>query len=210
MRTSKTNWLGLLAFQAAALAFGGCFQWQFDVTKQGVAVSRVRVEDDGLVSGELKADTVIGGRPCRKGWVHILPSGVPVGFTASKELDLGRLKIPANTWVFQNKDGVVTVCAFPEDIEVQGRVCRGSGGPKGVQTAFYPDGSLKEFFLTEDTRIDGIPCKAGIFDEAVMLYENGSVKRCVLSGDYVQDGRMFPAGTQLGFDPAGRAIPRQG
>jgi hypothetical protein len=135
---------------------------------------------------------------------------VPVGFTASKELDLGRLKIPANTWVFQNKDGVVTVCAFPEDIEVQGRVCRGSGGPKGVQTAFYPDGSLKEFFLTEDTRIDGIPCKAGIFDEAVMLYENGSVKRCVLSGDYVQDGRMFPAGTQLGFDPAGRAIPRQG
>ena len=207
MRTTKSNWLTLLLFQAAALLLAGCFDWQHEVTVKGVAFSKVRMEDNGLVIGLLKEDTLIGGRPCKRGWVHLHSNGVPAGFTASREIDLGRVKIPAETWVFQNEDGVVTVCAFPRDTEVQGHLCRGSGGSEGVQAAFYPDGALKQFFLRHDTRIQDIPCRAGLFSEAIWLHEDGRLKDCVLSEELVRDGRTYHQGTRLRFDPDGRIIP---
>jgi hypothetical protein len=207
MKTTKSKWLTLFLFQAAALLLAGCFDWQHDVTVQGIAFSRVRVEDSGLVIGLLKADTIIGGRPCKQGWVHLRPNGVPVGFTAAREIDLGRFKIPAETWVFQNEAGVVTVCSFPRDTEVQGHWCRGSGGPTGVQAAFYPDGALKEFFLPHDTRIQDVPCKAGYFNEAIWLHENGRLKACVLSEDLVRDGRTYSKGARLRFNSDGRIMP---
>ena len=207
MRTPKPKLLSLVLLQATALVLCGCFPWHYDVTEEGVAFNKVRREGNGLLIGELREDTVIGGRPCKQGWVHLLASGVPVGFTAFREIDLGRLKIPADTWVFQNKDGVVTVCAFPRNFEVQGYLCRGSGGPKGVQTAFYPDGALKQFFLCSDTRIQGVPCRAGIFEETIKLHENGRLKSCVLSEDLVRDGRTYPRGARLRFDPDGKITP---
>ena len=210
MKVSRPNLLALVFLQAAASVFCGCYRWHYDVSEQGVVFTRVRTEANGLLIGELKEDTTIGGRPCKRGWVHVTPNGVPVGFTASRAIDIGKLKIPAGTWVFQNKGGAVTVCAFPGDTEVQGHVCRGSGGPKGVQTAFYPDGALKEFFLRDDTRIQGVPCKAGLFDESIKLHENGRLKGCILSGDYLGEGRTYPRGTKLRFDPDGRVIPWQG
>ena len=206
MKASKSNLLAVVFLQAAVSVFFGCFRWQYDVSEQGVVFTKVRTENSGLMIGELKEDATIGGRPCKRGWVHVMPNGVPVGFTASMSIDLGRLRIPADTWVFQNKDGVVTVCAFPGDTEVQGHLCRGSGGPKGIQAAFYPDGALKEFFLRDDTRIDGVPCKAGILNESIKLHENGRLMGCVLGADYLSGGRTYPRGTQLRFDPDGRVI----
>jgi hypothetical protein len=206
MKATRSHWFTPLLL-ATALLLAGCFDWQHDVTVQGVAFSKVRVEDSGLVIGLLKEDTLIGGRPCKRGWVHLNAKGVPVGFTAAREIDVGRLKIPADTWVFQNQDGVVTVCAFPGDTEVQGHLCRGNGGPKGVQAAFYADGALKQFFLRRDTRIENIPCRAGIFGESIELHENGRLKACVLSEDFMRDGHSYPKGTHLRFDADGRIVP---
>jgi hypothetical protein len=207
MKTSKSSWLVLLLLQAALVIPAGCFQWQYDATVMGVPFSKVRVED-GIVIGQLREDTVIAGRPCERGWVHLASNGVPIGFTAFREIDFGRFKAPAETWVMQNKDGVVTVCSFPRDTEVQGHLCRGGwGGSEGPQAAFYPDGALKEFFMRQDTRIQGVPCKAGIFSQSISLHENGGLKSCVLSEDYVRDGRTYPKGTHLRLDPDGRIIP---
>jgi hypothetical protein len=206
MKTTKSHWFALSLVQAVLLVLCGCFRWQYDVTVRGVAFSRVKIEDNGLVIGQLKEDTIIGGRPCKKGWVHLLPNGVPAGFTASKDIDLGRLQIPADTWVFQGNDGVVKVCAFPRDIEVQGQLCRGSGGPEGVQAAFYPDGALKEFFLARDTLIQGIPCKAGIF-ESIQLHEDGRLKSCTLGEDIVRDGQAYRKGARLRLDRGGQIVP---
>lgn len=203
----KFPWLASVLLLAATSLPAGCFDWQRDMTVRGVAFSKVRTQPDGLVIGELKEDTVIGGRPCKQGWVHLGPNGVPVGFNASREIDLGRLTIPAGTWVFQNELGVVTVCAFPRDTEVQGHLCRGSGGPEGVETAFYPDGALKQYFLRQDTVIDGIPCKAGVFGESIELHENGRLKACALSKDLVRGGRTYPRGTRLHFAAAGVIVP---
>lgn len=207
MPTSNAKWLTPLLLQCAALALGGCFQWKHDVTEGGAAFRRVRMEANGLLIGELKEDTLIGGRPCKQGWVHLLPSGVPIGFTAFREIDLGRLTIPAETWVQQNKDGVITLCAFPRDYNVQGHLCRGSGGPEGFQAAFYADGALKQFYLRRDTEIQGVPCSAGIFNESVGLHENGRLKFCVLSEDFASDGRTYLKGTFLRFNSDGRVVP---
>jgi hypothetical protein len=207
MKSAKhTRWAPLWLV-TAALLLASCSEWKYDVTVQGVAFSRVKIEDYGLVIGELKEDTRIGGRPCKRGWVHLRPNGVPVGFTAAQAIDLGRFTIPADTWVFQNDDGVVTVCAFPRDTEVQGHMCQGSGGPTGVQAAFYPGGSLKEYFLRHDTRIQGIPCKGGLFNQSIKLHENGRLKECVLSEELVRDGHTYPTNTLLHFDSAGQIIP---
>jgi hypothetical protein len=207
MNTMKSSWLGLVWIQAVALLPAGCFDWKYDISEQGVAFSKVRYEANGLIIGTLKEDTVIGGRPCKQGWVHLRTNGVPVGFTASREIDLGRFTIPADTWVFQDQNGVVTVCAFPRDTEVQGHLCRGSGGPKGVQSAFYPSGALKQYFLRHDTLIQGIPCRGGLFNESIELYENGGLKGCALSEDLVRDGRRYAKGTRLRFGPEGQVVP---
>lgn len=210
MTTPGLRRIALMLLQAAALALCGCFQWEYDVSENGVAFSQVRTQDGGVVIGQLREDTLIAGRPCRKGWVHLHPNGVPLGFTASRDIDLGRLRIPSGTWVFQDAGGVVTVCAFPCDTPVQGFVCHGTGGPKGAEAAFYPDGALKEFFLPRDTRIQGIPCKAGAFNEAVFLYESGRLKSCVLGEEVVLDGRPYQRGSPLQLDPEGRVTPRSG
>jgi hypothetical protein len=200
--------IGLLAL-TSALVLAGCNDWQYNVTVKGVAFSKVKIESNGLVIGLLKEDTLITGRPCKRGWVHLQANGVPVGFTASREIDLGRFKIPQDTWVFQNADGVVTVCAFPEDTEVQGHLCRGGGlpgGSEGVQASFYPDGALKEFFLRLDTRIQGIPCQSGVV-VPIELYENGRLKACTLSEEFVRDSRTYNKGARLRFYSDGRIIP---
>jgi hypothetical protein len=128
------------------LLAGDCFGWQHDVTLRGGAFAKVRTAANGLLIGRIEADSIVHDRPCQKGWLHLHPNGVASAFTAAREIRLARAAIPAGTWVRQNPDGVVTVCAFLQDTEVQGHRCRGTGGPKGVQVSFYPDGALKQFF----------------------------------------------------------------
>jgi hypothetical protein len=207
MNTMKSSCLGLIWIQVVALLPAGCAEWKYNVSEHGVAFSKVRDVENGLIIGTLKEDTLIDGRPCKQGWVHLRTNGVPAGFTAAREIDLGRLAIPADTWVLQDENGVVTICAFPRDTEVQGHLCRGNGGPKGVQSAFYPSGALKRYFLRHDTRIQGVPCRGGLFNESIELYEDGGLKGCALSEDFVHDGRRYAKGTHLRFDPKGQVLP---
>ena len=193
-----------LALGAAGLLLaGGCDDWQRNVTLHGVAFSVVKTEPDGLLIGRIEADTVVGDRPCQKGWLHLYPSGVPAAFTAAQGIAFGGGTIPAGTWVFQHPAGVVTVCAFPRDTEVQGHVCHGTGGPKGVQASFYASGALKQFFPPRPTTIDGVPCDSGIIHGSIELHENGRLKSCLLGGDLVRDSRTVHKGTRIAFDPEG-------
>lgn len=187
----------------AGLAAG----WQRDVTLHGVIFTKVRTGADGIHIGQIDTETVVGGRACRAGWLHLHPDGTPAAFTAAREIPLARVTIPADTWVSQNPDGVVTVCAFPEDTLVQGHLCRGTGGPKGVQVAFYPDGALRQFFLARPATIDGVPCDTGLVRGAVELYENGRLKSCRLGQDLERDGRKLRKGTRITLSPEGQIRP---
>jgi hypothetical protein len=197
----------LIAFGIAVLLFAGCSKWQHNATVNGIAFCKVKIDERGLLIGVLKEETTIAGRRCQRGWVHVHSNGVPAGFTAANPIDVGEFTIPAGTWVFQNVDGVVTVCAFPRDTEVQGHLCRGSGGPTGVQTAFYASGALKQYFLRRDTKFQEIPCQAGLFDQSIELYENGRLKACVLSESLMRDGRAYPRGKRIQLDPQGQILP---
>jgi hypothetical protein len=209
MKNAIIFWAIVLAGITLGLFIVGCMGWQENVTVQGVAFSRAKVQSDGMVIGELKEDTVIDGRPCKRGWVHLQANGVPVGFTAGQEIDLGRFKIPENTWVIQSDEGVVKVCAFPSDTMVQGQTCSGGGllgGSEGIQTSFYPDGALKEYFLPVDTVIQNVPCKATVM-APVELYEDGHLEACTIGSKVVQDGRAYEAGARVRLDDKGQIIP---
>jgi hypothetical protein len=206
-RSGWTRFLGgLMRVAAAALCAGGlltvtgCCRWQKDVVVQGVTFQKATIDKRGFVIGWVDQDVTIHGRPCKQGWVHLHPNGALAGFTAAKEIALNRLTIPAGTWVFQDTNGTVTVCAFPHDTEVQGHLCRGGGvlgGSEGVQTAFYADGALKQFFAPHPVQIENVPCDASLFHKGIQLYEDGRLRSATLSEDFVRDGRVYHQGERL-------------
>ncbi len=183
----------LLLLPAAVLAAG----WQRDVTLHGVLFTKVRTAPDGLHIGQIDTETVVGGRACRAGWLHLHPDGTPAAFTAAQAIVLPRVTIPAGTWVTQNPEGVITVCAFPQDTEVQGHLCRGTGGPKGVQTTFYADGALRQFFPVAPVVVDGVPCATGLMRGSIELHPDGRLKSCLLARDHVTAGMKHRKGTRL-------------
>lgn len=180
--------------------------WQRDVTVHGVTFAKVRTNADGFHIGQIETEAVVGGRACRAGWLHLHPDGTPAAFTAAQEIVLPRLTIPAGTWVRQNEAGVAIVCSFPQDTLVQGHLCRGTGGSKGVQTSFHPDGALKQFYLRSPTVIDGLPCDTGLLRGWVELHPNGRLKSCLLAKDHVRAGRKLRRGTRITLSPGGELL----
>ena len=189
-----------------SLALAGCAGWQRDVTIGGITFTEARVEQSGIVIGRLPRETKIGHRLCQRGWVHVHPNGVVAAFAAAEPVPLDTFTIPRDTWIFQDERGTITVCAFPYPVEVDGNACRGTGGPKGVQTAFYPSGALRQFFPVRDVTIDGVSCHAGAIDGWVELHENGRLKSCLLGEEITRNGRELPSGVRIEFDAAGGVI----
>lgn len=200
MKTSRL-WLFLAA---ALLPVAASPAPQTDeVTLHGVVFTQVRTGADGIHIGRIDTETVVGDRPCRPGWLHLHPDGTPAAFTAAHDITFPRFTIPAGTWVRQDAAGTITDCAFPRDTVVQGHACRGTGGPKGVQTAFYPDGALRQFFPVEATVIDGVPCAPGLRRGAVELHPDGRLKSCLLARDHVIAGVKHRKGARLHLNPDG-------
>lgn len=179
--------------------------------KKGASVAAVRqekkagqaktekpaIDTTGRSIMRLGDDVEVSGRPCKRGWLKLHPNGVPSSFTASRELEFGKLKVPADTWVMQDDTGLVLVCALPRDMEIQGVPCRGTGGAKGVQLEVYPCGSLKKVFLSKDTVIQGVPCAAGLLSGLVEFHPDGRLKSCKLSEAYTHAGVAYKKGARL-------------
>lgn len=181
-------------------------EWKKNITIDGIAYDQVKVEPDGKTIGYLAAAAEIRERPCARDWVHLHPNGELALFKLQRDLELPVLKLPADTWVFQNENGLVVCCAFPKDTEVQGQLCRGTGGPKGAQVALYDSGRLKQFFPTKPTRIDVVLCDTSLIKGSVVLYENGRLKSCLLAEDLKQEAKTFSKGMRVKFDETGKAI----
>ena len=203
-RVSVVNAKALFGLAIVVAAWADAADARRSVAIGAADASQVKAQSGGLTISWLTRDTLIGDRLCRRGWVHVHPNGVAAAFTNAEPLPLAAVTIPRGTWIKQDEHGTITVCAFPEPIEIQGHRCRGTGGPKGVQTAFYPSGALKLFFPVRDVVVDRVPCRASLINGWIELHENGRLKSCLLDEDLERDGRRVRRGNRVEFTEDGR------
>ncbi|HBN45166.1 MAG: hypothetical protein QGH91_05570 [Candidatus Marinimicrobia bacterium] len=124
---------------------------------------------------------------------------------------------PRGTGVHFNTNGDMDWVFLPEDMVIQGYLCRGGG--HAFQTSFHPNGQLKTAWLAADEIIQGIPCAKFRFLTAVFaglhgknggttFHDNGQLSYCELSQQYVIEGKKFKKGAVVKFAADGKL--RQG
>jgi hypothetical protein len=175
------TFLRKVAAAALAMATGGCFEWEANVTRGGYAFSQYRTEpSSGLHIGMLARDAPANGFTCRKGgWAHFNPDWSLRACFLAEPFRTEHFEFPAGTWVMPRADGLIV--AFAHDEACQGYVCTGAGGPKGTQTSFYPNGRLKSFYPPKDTMVGAILCAASPLAD-IRLHENGNLSECRAAG----------------------------
>lgn len=133
----------------------------------------------------------------------------------AREDTLSGQPLAAGTGVHFTEDGVFDWCFLREDTEIQGYLCRGEG--HGFMTVFHPNGKVRNVYLADDEVIQGIPCARFRFLSAVFnpihhkygstnFYDDGSLKYCELSENFIIEGQSFRRGDALRFDRDGRLI----
>lgn len=183
---------------AVNLCLISCKNWEYNVVKNGIHFEKIHQSKKGTNVGYMTENHVIQGFPCEKGWIHLKKDWqlrscqLSVGFIFKGTL------LPAHTWFHfpyqENQKGFI--CSFPNNYEVQGYICGGSGGYKGTHTRFYENGKLRSFFPPEDVTIDGIPCESSLM-VSVKLNENGNIKSCKLAEDYQVNGKTYKSGMTI-------------
>lgn len=196
--------LGLLFITTA------CAPWQIgaerDVVKNGISFKSFREMGDGTKLGILAEDTVIDGWPCKKDFIVFHSDWKLDELQLSRDYERNGIFMPAGTWVFPNSQGNPGVCMFPNDVEIQGYLCRGSPmGKEGFMTGFYDSGRLKLFWSREPVEVDGIICKDSIFT-GISLHDNGRLQECILDEPAMISTTRYPKGTRLRFDQLGNLI----
>lgn len=162
----------------------------------------IRDGDTLAIIGYLKTETQVAGYPCRADWIHFSKNWDLKLFRLSDEATINDFKYPKDAWIRVTDDRTV-ICVFPQATRVQGYLCKGGGGAKGIQTAFYQSGRLRSFFSDDAIWIQGIKCKGGVFS-IIGLYENGNLKQCKLAQATEINGVQYKKNTKLLLDEGGR------
>lgn len=204
MKKMTKLFLSFIISTMVTLSFCGCKNWEYNVDKDNIHFEKISQSKGGTNTGFMTENHNINGFPCEKGWIHFKGDWRLLSFQLSKDFMYKGTLLPAHTWFHfpYHADQTGYVLSFPEDYEVQGYLCGGSGGYKGTHTGFYDSGKLRSFFLPEDTIVDGVPCESSLFVN-VNLYENGNIKSCKLAEDYEADGEFYKRGKFIEFDRNG-------
>ncbi|MFC1493816.1 hypothetical protein ACFL6W_00920 [Thermodesulfobacteriota bacterium] len=184
-----------------SLGLSSCKDWEYDIVKDGVHFKKIRRSETGNILGYMTDNHNIQGFPCEKGWIHFKKNGQVRLLQLSEDFMYKGTLLPAHSWyLLPYHEGVTGyTISFPYHYKVQGYLCRGSGGSKGIQTGFYENGKLRSFFLPEDVIVDGVPCEASIYVN-VKLYKSGKIKSCKLAEEYQADGKTYKRGKFIEFD----------
>jgi len=182
----------------------GCKNWEYDIEKNGIHFDKISQSESGTIIGFMSEDHYIQGFPCEKGWIHFKKDFSLQSFQINREFSFNNIVLPAHTWInmpYKNQTGYIV--SLPFDYQIQGNLCGGSGGYKGIQTGFYSSGRLKSFYPPEDITVNGVPCEASIL-KSVNLYENGNIRDCKISEDYKIDGKTYKKGHLIELDESGK------
>jgi hypothetical protein len=166
----------------------GCKNWEYDVNKNGIHFDKISQSESDTIIGFMPEDHVIQGFPCEKGWIHFKEDFSLQSFKLNREFSYNNTLLPAHTWIhlpYKGQTGYIL--SLPFDYKIQGYLCNGSGGYKGIQTGFYSSGRLKSFYPPDDITINGVPCEASLLT-SVNLHENGNIRSCKLTESYMVSG----------------------
>lgn len=199
------SWITLLL----AISFSACnshyTSWETDKTVHGIEFERIRYgineKDTITIIGYLKKDTMINECPCAADWVHFTRDWELKLFRLGADKTINNYPYKTGTWIRIGSDNCVT-CVFPGDTFVQGYLCRGGGGVKGISTSFYQSGKLHYFFPPDNIRIGDVYCKCNSLNN-IGLYENGNLKECTLAQEKSFNGVIFSSGSRIFFDENG-------
>jgi|GEM_PF-2440765 len=166
-------------------------------------VSTVRCHENGaLAAGKLRQDTEINGRLCRR-WVHWNPDGTLDGCQLAQDENHTSGTIPEDTMLWFSAEGQLSSAWLSEDAVLDGHFCRGGWGK--VSTHFHPNGRVSSYYLRDGRIVAGVPCEASIM-VPVVLYDDGSLKSCMLSRRWDDQGETYPRATRLRFDRGGQVV----
>ena len=189
-----------VAISVACLLLAGCFAWEHDVPRGGYQFERYRVDSD-IHIGVLAESAEVDGFVCEAGgWAHFNPDWSLRACVLAEPHRMEYFTLPAGAWVQPRTDRIVV--AFETDTPCQGYICQGSGGTKGIQSTFYPNGRLRAFFPPEAVQVDDVTCRASLYAN-VQLYESGALKQCAPAVEGEINGVAYPAGRSLRLDESG-------
>lgn len=157
---------------------------------------------------------------------YLLPAGSKLFFNndgklfqciVSKETNFFGQALPAKTTVFFNTWSGKLSFWLPENTIIQGYLI--GACDDGAATPLYPNGKLKEIWLLKDTIIDNVPCttsgnpfKYGWHvshmgtERRVKFYDNGHLKRALLSKDITIQGHSYKKGELIFLDKDGKIV----
>jgi hypothetical protein len=191
-------------------SYGHYTLWKYDKKVNNIEFAKIRYginnNDTFAIIGFLKNKTFIQGYPCGADWVHFSKDWKLTLFRLDDNTVINNFGFQKNTWIRPKNDNLV--CAFPNDTVIQGYLCRGNGGSKGVQTSIYPNGKLESFYTKGNIKIGDINCKADIFHN-IILHDNGLLKECTLAEDQIIKGNSYKKGTRIIIDLNGNIIKQK-
>ncbi len=184
--------------------------WEKDKTVNDIGFSRVRygmIENDTVtIIGFLKQPTIINGYLCSPDWVHMEKDGKLLLFRLEEPSEINHVTFPRETWVRFHDGNLIVV--FPRDTVIQGFFCRGGGGVKGVQTSFYENGSIREFYSNNTLIIDDVKCYSDPTNP-IGLHDDGSLRYCTLAEPLEYDTGEIKKGTRIEIDEEGHIVAQQ-
>lgn len=135
---------------------------------------------------QLTRDTVIAGVRCAatgRAFAVVHPNGALDECPLATDAVLDGVALPKGTWIRLRPDASLDGAWLPHDVVLQGIPCKGTGY-KGWAVRFHPGGRLALCYLSRETRIDGVVCRAGAFltelsgSTQVTLHPDGRLAGC--------------------------------
>ena len=173
--------------------------------QEHTSLLRIKIEKDTTISG-------VHCAPTGRARAAIFSSGQLASCPLASDTVISNHRLAARTWVYLTEEGALRAVWLDHDVVLQGHLCKGTGY-QGWSTEFYPAGTLRLCYLTNETTIDGVPCRGASFwaelfgSTQVVFHENGQLQSCSVARDIDRDGIRFQKRDRIELDAAGRVVP---
>ncbi len=177
-------------------------------TAQSSQAARVRLVNDTVIAG-------VHCAPTGRAYAVIHVNGSLDECPVANDTVIAGHALPRLTWLRLLDDRTLDGAWLPEDTELQGVQCKGSGY-KGWSVRFYHTGQLSSCYPAIEQTIDGVPCRGAAFlteltgPTQIALHADGRLRSCRLARSIERDGVKYKGGRRITLTPEGRVLPTPG